>query len=594
MAIVGTKHIPFVDRSTHSFDQSYTTALYDREGRSDRPNGREGQAWWTEAYARDSSPESRSRWSALRPRPLGEVLNYMSHQTDSTGHSTADRATPLPAVLAPNDGSAREAAHAGASSVAIARSDTSSSARVDVDGLPASLNERTSGHFQQSPIPTSTTTPVRPFGVQSILNPPTDAPSSNWDGTPPLPAQPLLSPRSRKRNDPAVPSHEFVSNPIPPRRMLTPKSPTLRAASLGLTVLPPIQSISGIAPQSYPSASEGRVYTAEPGVAGVPPLPPITSAQRPYPAIQTHERQQYVSQGPASTIAVTEATSAVDPRESHVSRTTYTGPDHQSPTYRQSTAPPSAAPANTGHYASQTAQTAFRSEPTNRAGRDGYRAGGSSYQMTFDTDQGPMVVPVELDLLQASKVADEKRKRNAGASARFRARRKEKEKEASHQISSLKHDIDELRAQRDFYREERNIIRDFAARHVGAIPLPVRPTSPVSYHGAEEGDDSGGEGEMFRSESGPPSQKRRTEEYQAPRYTSPPRPEQPVLHDYGRPYPPHTGMTLPPQPQAAGTYPPHGAAPPGVSGPPLLGPRSQSSYDIFRREPFERSWDHSR
>jgi hypothetical protein len=55
-------------------------------------------------------------------------------------------------------------------------------------------------------------------------------------------------------------------------------------------------------------------------------------------------------------------------------------------------------------------------------------AAGQKYQlMTLDTNQGPIQVPIDVQV--ASKVADEKRKRNATASHRFRRRRKEKDRE---------------------------------------------------------------------------------------------------------------------------------------------------------------------
>ncbi len=74
---------------------------------------------------------------------------------------------------------------------------------------------------------------------------------------------------------------------------------------------------------------------------------------------------------------------------------------------------------------------------------------GPSYQlMTFDTDQGPIQVLV--DVQAASKMADEKRKRNAGASARFRQRRKENEREASQMIAKLEQQMKEANEDRDF------------------------------------------------------------------------------------------------------------------------------------------------
>jgi hypothetical protein len=74
---------------------------------------------------------------------------------------------------------------------------------------------------------------------------------------------------------------------------------------------------------------------------------------------------------------------------------------------------------------------------------------------------------VPVDVHQASRLADEKRARNAGASARFRQRRKEKEKEASTTIEKMQQTtrdlegkVRELERERDFYRGERDRMRD--------------------------------------------------------------------------------------------------------------------------------------
>lgn len=84
---------------------------------------------------------------------------------------------------------------------------------------------------------------------------------------------------------------------------------------------------------------------------------------------------------------------------------------------------------------------------------------------TISTAGGPINVPV--DVHQASKSADEKRKRNAGASARFRQRRKDKEKEATtnidklnQQARDLERHLREVEGERDFYKSERDRLRD--------------------------------------------------------------------------------------------------------------------------------------
>ncbi|RKF58014.1 putative transcription factor bzip [Erysiphe neolycopersici] len=89
--------------------------------------------------------------------------------------------------------------------------------------------------------------------------------------------------------------------------------------------------------------------------------------------------------------------------------------------------------------------------------------------LTITTNQGLYTIPV--DVHHASRLANEKRARNAGASARFRQRRKEKEKEANlaieklqSQVKDLERNLDRLQAERDFYRSERDRLRDVMLR----------------------------------------------------------------------------------------------------------------------------------
>lgn len=104
--------------------------------------------------------------------------------------------------------------------------------------------------------------------------------------------------------------------------------------------------------------------------------------------------------------------------------------------------------------------------------------------LTITTSQGIYNVPV--DVHQASRLADEKRARNAGASARFRQRRKEKEKEASTTIEKMQQQtrdqerrIREVESEREFYRSERDRLRDVLFRTPGMRDYAVQgPPSP--------------------------------------------------------------------------------------------------------------------
>jgi hypothetical protein len=213
----------------------------------------------------------------------------------------------------------------------------------------------------------------------------------------------------------------------------------------------------------------------------------------------------------------------------------------------------------------------------------------------LDTDQGPVVVPVELDLQQASRVADEKRKRNAGASARFRARRKEKEKEASDTISGLQGELRDLMAERDFYMAERNYFRDLVNRNALGGQILPRPLSPrlhrrrvTSAPGSSSlqplSDD------LYRDYSEPETtQRRRTGDYDTSFVGV--QTQSPTTSVYTMGFPSAPPLPPPPALPGAASFTP-GALPPGPPPQPSV-TRSQS-YDPFRRSPYDQSWNPGR
>ena len=112
--------------------------------------------------------------------------------------------------------------------------------------------------------------------------------------------------------------------------------------------------------------------------------------------------------------------------------------------------------------------------------------------LTINTSQGSYCVPVEVH--QASRLANEKRARNAVASARFRQRRKEKERESSttiekmqHQTRDLERRIREVEQERDFYRGERDRIRDVLNRTPDMRHLAMQgPPSPQTLRSGSQ------------------------------------------------------------------------------------------------------------
>ncbi|KAK3934153.1 hypothetical protein QBC46DRAFT_87538 [Diplogelasinospora grovesii] len=102
---------------------------------------------------------------------------------------------------------------------------------------------------------------------------------------------------------------------------------------------------------------------------------------------------------------------------------------------------------------------------------------GHQHVLTITPTHGEEIF-VPVDVHQASKQADEKRLRNAGASARFRLRKKQREEESKAELQKLEnqnrdlertiHELQnrnkELEAEREFYRNDRNRLREIVAR----------------------------------------------------------------------------------------------------------------------------------
>ena len=473
----------------------------------------------------------------------------------------------------------------------------------------------------QTGSPSADSTPSRALGVHSILNP--SHPATEGDRNPlsqgssvlpsisprtTIPTSHLtFSPRSRKRADPSAQMDDQpTAEPSRSgRRVLTPVSPGQRAASLG----------QRNNPAAYPSGntlgnllvpSESRhFYTAEPGQSHdseIPPLPIPSLAPRGSASYHLGpESASVMNRPPASTYgyAPGSAPAIAKPSESpNTSQSSYSNVSQTSPQYRFG------APQPTQTYPTQQASHPIYPPGSHASGisESHYTMGqGQTYSMRLDTEHGPITVPVEMDVQQASKVADEKRKRNAGASARFRQRRKEKEKEASVTIASLEKDIKALEDERDFYYGERNFWRDFAARTVGAGQLPPRPRSPAPRRQSIPMSSEGGSVQSM--EQGPPepqptrTQRRRTGDYQ-PTFTSGQSAASPMLP----PQPPGPQQSY--AGQGVGPLPPiqvpYGEARPGPPGqlppPPNMPTVSRShSYDNLRPSNlYDRSWNPGR
>ena len=301
---------------------------------------------------------------------------------------------------------------------------------------------------------------------------------------------------------------------VPPRRTLTPRSPSRRAASL--SGMSPTGTID--ARQSPFLLSQPRRYTVEPGVAGAPPLPiqsrppppPEIPAATTVPMFATGSRSgdgypfpatatpplPMVAGARRSTIAAIAPTrrlhsESVSPTTSTAS---YTQAEQNSPAQRlpaltaitgsmpvPAVGPaPALGPVGLDFERGYPLPMTSAASTSANAGPGGTGGGQGNYRMlTLSTQQGPIQLPV--DVQAASRHADEKRKRNAGASARFRQRRKEKEKEATSTIQRLEQQLRDASEDVDFYRNERDLVVSILVQHYPKGPaerLFPRPPSP--------------------------------------------------------------------------------------------------------------------
>ncbi|KAK8142135.1 hypothetical protein G3M48_009287 [Beauveria asiatica] len=232
---------------------------------------------------------------------------------------------------------------------------------------------------------------------------------------------------------------------------------------------------------------------------------------------------------------------------------------------------------------------------------------GQQAYMTLPGAEAP--IPVQVDYSQASKKADEKRQRNARASTRHRKKKKSQQEESNQELHNLRQDktrlsgqVEDLTRQRDFYREERNRLRDIVLRtpaisqHASGPPSPVSTRSTNSYAGLSP---MGGQppplhtpSQGYLSEASSverPAQRRRTDD--RPEYSTnystqsgPPPTSLPPMQSHGHPQ----GMQ--PRPMMAHPTTHQGRLPPlrAIDGPPPY--EMHSGHAPHERDPSTGEW----
>lgn len=385
---------------------------------------------------------------------------------------------------------------------------------------------------------TSQGPPPRPWRHDSpargppVEHPGPHVPRTFYSGPPlsaSLPTTPAGKAASSGRGSPAV---GYPFPPTEPRRILSPKSP--RQSSLQFEHAP--QDARGYRPAVQSTAGAKRPYNAEgpEGYRRMPHGPPTGHSQ---PAIDPYRSPHNVH---------SHSTAPIDAHGHPLSQAALGYPPHgPPPAPHQANAPSTAGPPNW-------------SEPVQRLGGPLLSGDGQAY---IQLPGSSVPIPIEVDYSHASRKADEKRQRNAKASTRHRRKKKTIQEETAKQLQDLREEryetqrrMEEVARQREFYREERNRLRDLVVRTPGISHLVNGPPSPPLVQVYPLPPDHWGEG------SGPPHSGMRgygSDSSSVERQLVPGRSEEPVDHharyatSAGRSSLPPPHGTVPPRPPSA-------------------------------------------
>ncbi|KAK4227681.1 hypothetical protein QBC38DRAFT_477099 [Podospora fimiseda] len=271
------------------------------------------------------------------------------------------------------------------------------------------------------------------------------------------------------------------------RRILTPKSPRANLSRAALrNVEPQHQQLASLQAPTPRSSTPAHDISS---LAG-PPLPsshhyhPTLPPSRPTSGLSRSLSQPSLSQGfPVSHSR--EPSQSIGLKREHTGQPVYSIPPYAPPIQAHRPVPQS------GYAGDGRWPQVMPSSLSNRAA---LHLQEGQTMLTITPRHGEEIL-VPVDIHQASKQADEKRQRNAGASARFRQRKKEREREQqqglqklenrSRELEKINMDLEkrcrELESEREFYRNERNRLRDIVLQTPSIREWAERaPPSPVS------------------------------------------------------------------------------------------------------------------
>ncbi|CAK7205562.1 hypothetical protein SEUCBS139899_008339 [Sporothrix eucalyptigena] len=430
------------------------------------------------------------------------------------------------------------------------------------------------------------------------------------------PPRRILTPKSPRRSSlgrPVAMGAPGSQHPLFPRNAETPPVPPIPPTMLHQSMSAPNVALgSGPGQGSGPGSGSGQIPGSVPGsyfpphAAGQPPsMMPRDSPQRSF-------SQPYYSRdagGHGDNHGSHSHTPEVQPTASTAHDTHHHHHHQQQQPPQQQDQQPPRFPFPPGHrpqgdYSSNTPNRIVSASSTSTGGGEGPwgpqgPAGGPGGGRSMSMSEGQQFITitpsfgeeihVPVDVHQASKQADEKRLRNAGASARFRARKKEKDREAQlgiQRLESMNRELQkrnqELEAQREFYRNERNRLRHIMSQTPNmrdyaesGPPSPVSAYSSLPY--APEGSS------MSQGNTPHPQQQQQAQiqpQQQQPLHARPHiHQQQPPQHQHQQPQRPYPHQHTPTHTQPP-MYPPMSTAPdyPGPPpGHPSAAPESSSS-----------------
>ncbi|KAK5989945.1 hypothetical protein PT974_08208 [Cladobotryum mycophilum] len=463
-------------------------------------------SWPSRSLSQNASPKNESRDFAIGaegrgqctgPRDQDCVGDQVSMSQRGPGPRPASRRSSISSVRNDQGSSAHYAPQSGSGDV---RYESAGVTSTDLSRMGQQLPPKSLGVHNilnpSEPRPMSSEAGGRPSSRSRESDGTLSGPSSTPYGAPrpiypghaathSLPATPVTAgvtpfgrPPMSERNSPVTnyPAFSSLNNP---RKVLSPRPP--RAMSISHPGPPrdfdPRQQQS-LVPNSMPAK---RPYEAD--TADEPRLPPGLH-QPPGMSARTHTPMvtppRSISQPLARPLDAPHITPPTIPPPGDLQGRSQV---LHAPLQFQHGAPPAPPSRPMSRMESPTEGSSLWPEMLRRQGFSGVEP-----QQAFMTLPGSDTpIPVQVDYSQASKKADEKRQRNAKASTRHRRKKKTLQEENMKQLQDLKDErqqmmqqMDDIIQQRDFYRDERNRLRDVVARTPSISNHAAGPPSPVS------------------------------------------------------------------------------------------------------------------